>query len=269
MSLRALCSLRFRRKMPKSIEKNGLTKSEKFTIIAPVKLLPLSQSREIGKGLEKEGRALLRSRRGFFCAWDTDMPQQRVKAELIDEQGLERTITRLAHEILERNRGTEKLALVGIRTRGAPLAARIARKIEALEGKHIPLGTLDITMYRDDFRRKMPMVRGTDIPFEIDDMNVVLVDDVLYTGRTARAALDALMDFAGRQRCNWRCWWTAGTGSCPSAPTTWARTSPPPSARKCRCASRRKMVGIACCSSPPRRARRWSSAASTYWNWKG
>jgi pyrimidine operon attenuation protein/uracil phosphoribosyltransferase len=123
------------------------------------------------------------------------MPKQKIKAHLIDEQGLERTITRLAHEILERNRGAEKLAVVGIRTRGAPLAARIVRKMQELEGKRIPLGTLDITMYRDDFRRKIPMVRGTDIPFDIDDMNVVLVDDVLYTGRTARAALDALMDF--------------------------------------------------------------------------
>lgn len=123
------------------------------------------------------------------------MATQKVKAELIDEQGLERTLTRLAHEIVERNRGVERLAVVGIRTRGAPLAERLVRKIAAIEGKEIPLGTLDITMYRDDFRRKIPTVRGTDIPFDIDDMNVVLVDDVLYTGRTARAALDALMDF--------------------------------------------------------------------------
>ncbi len=121
----------------------------------------------------------------------------KVKAKLIDEKGLDRTITRLAHEILERNKGTEDLVLVGIRTRGAPLAQRIADKIKQIEGIEVPLGTLDITLYRDDFRRrlKQPIVQTTDIPFNIDDKNVVLVDDVLYTGRTTRAALDALMDF--------------------------------------------------------------------------
>ena len=149
---------------------------------------------EAGEGSEAE-QALVRFRRGFFYAQGRRMATQKVKAELIDEQGLERTLTRLAHEIVERNRGVERLAVVGIRTRGAPLAERLVRKIAAIEGKEIPLGTLDITMYRDDFRRKIPTVRGTDIPFDIDDMNVVLVDDVLYTGRTARAALDALMDF--------------------------------------------------------------------------
>lgn len=123
------------------------------------------------------------------------MPKEQIKAQVIDERGLERTITRLAHEILERNKGVESLAIVGIRTRGAPLAESLVQKILEIEGKKTPLGTLDISMYRDDFRQKIPMVKATDIPFDIDNMNVVLVDDVLYTGRTARAALDALMDF--------------------------------------------------------------------------
>ncbi len=123
--------------------------------------------------------------------------EPKIKARLIDERGLERTITRLAHEILERNKGTRDLVLVGIRTRGAPLAQRIVDKIEQIEGVKVPLGTLDITLYRDDLLRrlKQPRVQQTDIPFSIDDKNVVLVDDVLYTGRTTRAALDALMDF--------------------------------------------------------------------------
>ena len=121
----------------------------------------------------------------------------KVIAKIIDEEGLKRTITRLAHEIIERNKGVDRIAVVGVRTRGATLAERIVDKIEAIEGKRVPLGILDITLYRDDFRRrlKQPVVQVTDIPFEIDDIDVILVDDVLYTGRTARAALDALMDF--------------------------------------------------------------------------
>jgi len=120
---------------------------------------------------------------------------KRIKAKIIDEEGLNRTLTRLAHEILEKNKGVHNLAIVGIRTRGVPLAERIVRKIEEIEGKRVPLGILDVTLYRDDFKYKHPIVRVTDIPFGIDDMNLVLVDDVLYTGRTVRAALDALMDF--------------------------------------------------------------------------
>jgi pyrimidine operon attenuation protein/uracil phosphoribosyltransferase len=127
---------------------------------------------------------------------------RKIKAQIIDKEGLSRTITRLAHEIIERNKGTENLVMVGIRTRGAPLAERIMEKVGEIEGKKIPLGMLDITLYRDDLLKKLkqPKVQMTDIPFDIDDKNVVLIDDVLYTGRTARAALDALMDF-GRPVC--------------------------------------------------------------------
>ncbi len=121
----------------------------------------------------------------------------KVKAVVIDAEGLQRTITRLAHEIIERNQGVDAIAIVGVRTRGATIAERLVKKIEEIENKPIPLGILDITLYRDDFRRRMkqPVVQVTDIPFDIDGINVILVDDVLFTGRTSRAALDALMDF--------------------------------------------------------------------------
>jgi len=122
---------------------------------------------------------------------------QKIIAKIIDDEGLKRTITRLAHEIIERNRGADRIAVVGVRTRGATLAERIVNKIEEIEQKKVPFGILDITLYRDDFRKrlKQPIVQRTDIPFHIDGIDVILVDDVLYTGRTARAAMDALMDF--------------------------------------------------------------------------
>ncbi len=128
--------------------------------------------------------------------------KRKIKAKIIDEKGLQRTITRLAHEILERNRGTEKIVIVGIRTRGAFLAQRILKEIERIEGIKLPLGILDITLYRDDFRQRMkqPVVQQTEIPFDIDEKNIVLVDDVLYTGRTTRAALEALMAFGRPER---------------------------------------------------------------------
>lgn len=121
----------------------------------------------------------------------------------MDAAGVSRSLTRIAHEILERNRGVDDVALVGIRARGVPLAARIAAALNALTGVDVPTGALDITLYRDDLMRHavgpQPVIRRTEIPFSIDDKLILLVDDVLYTGRTIRAALDALIDF-GRPR---------------------------------------------------------------------
>ena len=121
---------------------------------------------------------------------------------VMDADRMARTLTRIAHEILERNAApgaVDELALVGIRTRGAPLARRIADIIRGINHHEVPTGTLDITLYRDDLMRHavgpQPLVRRTEIPFSIDDKLILLVDDVLYTGRTIRAALDALIDF--------------------------------------------------------------------------
>jgi pyrimidine operon attenuation protein / uracil phosphoribosyltransferase len=123
------------------------------------------------------------------------------KAFIVNEEEMRRAIVRISHEIVERNRGIKDIALVGIRRRGLPLAERIAANIQAFEGAAVPLGALDITLYRDDLQKiaQQPVVRTTEIPFAVEDKVVVLVDDVLYTGRTVRAALDALMDF-GRPR---------------------------------------------------------------------
>lgn len=117
---------------------------------------------------------------------------------ILDEQAIRRGITRVAHEIIERNKGIDNCVLVGIKTRGIYLAKRLAERIEQIEGASIPVGDIDITLYRDDLTVKSkseePIIQGTDIPVNISGMKVILVDDVLYTGRTVRAALDALID---------------------------------------------------------------------------
>jgi pyrimidine operon attenuation protein/uracil phosphoribosyltransferase len=121
----------------------------------------------------------------------------------MDADRMGRTLTRIAHEIIERTRGLDELALVGIRTRGVPLARRLAQIIQGITAHEVPTGALDITLYRDDLGRHtvggQPVIHRTEIPFSIDDKRILLVDDVLYTGRTIRAALDALIEF-GRPR---------------------------------------------------------------------
>jgi pyrimidine operon attenuation protein/uracil phosphoribosyltransferase len=124
------------------------------------------------------------------------MPATREKSQLMSASEIDRTLVRLAHEILERTTNLDKLAFIGIRRRGVPLAQRLAKKIEDLERRKVPVGILDINLYRDDLSTvsHQPVVNATDIPFEVTGKDVILMDDVLYTGRTIRAALDALFD---------------------------------------------------------------------------
>jgi pyrimidine operon attenuation protein / uracil phosphoribosyltransferase len=151
-----------------------------------------------------------RLQRAAICSSETEPPCARLQAEprggficmepvmqrtqVMDAEEIRRALTRVAHEIVEKNRGTEQVSLVGIQTKGAPLARRLAGIIERVEGSAVPVGTLDITLYRDDVLRRPHAVRHTDIPFDITDRRVVLIDEVFFTGRTIRAALDALMD---------------------------------------------------------------------------
>ena len=131
------------------------------------------------------------------------MPQikLREKAQIMTEEDLGRCIARIAHEIIEKNKGVDNLVIVGMRTRGFHIAKRIAQKILEIEKRTIPVGALDVTFYRDDYRTglKQPGIRATEIHFPIEEQHVILVDDVLYTGRTVRAALDELVDL-GRAR---------------------------------------------------------------------
>jgi pyrimidine operon attenuation protein/uracil phosphoribosyltransferase len=120
------------------------------------------------------------------------------KAVVLDQQGIRRALTRIAHEIIERNKGIEDCVLVGIRTRGIYIAQRLAERVLEIEGAQMPVGEIDITLYRDDLTKKTadhePEVKGSAIPVDIANKKVILVDDVLYTGRTVRAAMDALID---------------------------------------------------------------------------
>ena len=122
--------------------------------------------------------------------------EYRTKATVMDAEAISRAVTRIAHEILEANKGAANLALVGIMTRGAVLATVLAERIREIEGAELPVGTLDISFYRDDLATRLsPEVHRTDIPFDVEGRDVILVDDVLFTGRTIRAAMDAIVDY--------------------------------------------------------------------------
>lgn len=121
----------------------------------------------------------------------------KIKSRILDKEGIKRTLNRIAHEIIEKNQGTKDLVVIGIKARGAYLAERIAKNIQEIEGKEIPIGAIDITMYRDDLTEiaQQPVLHSTEIDFDITAKRIILVDDVLFTGRTVRCALDELIDF--------------------------------------------------------------------------
>jgi len=135
-------------------------------------------------------------RTAAFADKEEIMPEIYEKSILMDDTAVQRALTRIAHEIVEKNKGLSDLVLIGIQRRGVPMAARIARILDQIEGQIPPVGILDITFYRDDLSKLSahPVVNGTDIPFNINDKTVVLIDDVLYTGRTIRAAIEAVFD---------------------------------------------------------------------------
>lgn len=135
---------------------------------------------------------LHQSRQDFLLC--PEVCRVRVKAVLADEEKIARTLTRMSYQIIEKNRGIENVCLLGIKTRGVPLARRIAENIRKIEGAEVPVGVLDITLYRDDLTPTSdnPVVNATSIPFSIVNKTVIMVDDVIYTGRTARAAMDAI-----------------------------------------------------------------------------
>jgi pyrimidine operon attenuation protein/uracil phosphoribosyltransferase len=125
------------------------------------------------------------------------VPNPKEKALILDRAGIDRALTRIAHEIVERNKGAKDIGIIGIQRGGVHLARRLAAKIRNIEGVDVPVGSLDITMYRDDLgqRKSQPVPQATDISFDVQDKAIVLVDDVLYTGRTIRAAMNSIMDY--------------------------------------------------------------------------
>ena len=175
---------------------------------------------------------------------------------VLDADALSRTLSRIAHEIIERNPDLDEVALVGIQTRGVPIAQRLARLIEERAGTAPALGAVDITFYRDDVSVRggeaplapQPLVRATQLDFPLEGRTVVLVDDVLYTGRTIRAAIEALFDY-GRPRASSSPYSsTAATASCRSAPTTSARTCRQAATSGSRCSSSRSTRSTRSCS---------------------
>lgn len=160
---------------------------------------------------------------------------------VLHEADISRALTRIAHEILESNRGAENLVLLGIPTRGVTLAHRLGLLISEIAQQSVPVGSLDVTLFRDDLaKHPTRSPQPTEIPVGgIDGKTVVLVDDVLFSGRSIRAALDAIQSIGRPPSCAWRSSSTAGTGSSRSAPTSSARTSPRPARSGSTCASSR------------------------------
>lgn len=148
--------------------------------------------------------------------------------EIQDALAMKRALTRITYEIIEQNKGTDDLVLVGIKTRGVYLADRIHDRIQKLEGVDVPVGELDITLYRDDRHdaslKQDPVVNSDQVGVDIDDKHVVLIDDVIYTGRTIRAAMDALMHVVDQVRSEWQFWLTVVTVNCQSVQTLLVKT---------------------------------------------
>ncbi len=162
---------------------------------------------------------------------------------MLEHDDLRRTLRRIAHEIAEKNPSSELLAIVGIHTRGAILARRLHELLGELTGTELPIGDLDISFYRDDAASRepaaQPVVHASHIDFDVSERTVVLVDDVLFTGRTVRAGVDALFDYGRPAGSSWPFSATAAIASCRSAPTTSARTFRPPAGSGSTCGSRR------------------------------
>jgi len=199
---------------------------------------------------------------------DTKHDKQHDEADaraVLEAPDIARVLTRIAHEIVERAKGADDVVLLGIPTRGVFLARRLADKLEEITDRKIPVGSLDITMYRDDLRMHPPRALArTEIPGDgIDGRLVVLVDDVLFSGRTIRAALDALNDIGRPRAVQLAVLVDRGHRELPSAPTTSARTSPRRCGRRSRSSSPRRTVATPCCSVPsgPPRARPSSTPA--------